>query len=278
MTDLRSRAAQRLATAALCAYLLVLAGAAFLPLPGPPVPGASHDAPSANLHLHRPDLLGGWETERNVLMTVPLGLLLPLVVRRRYEQLLLVCVAVPVAIETGQLLGSLAVGRAWRSFDVDDILNNTVGGVLGLAATGAALALTGTRRLPALLPAHRFVAGAAAAALLGWAAFATLVGASPADGDTCSHPATRPVTRLTNGVVAYAVAGGSLCVVTADGTSSVPADSEPTVLSYESDGDSVVSAVGVTRPDSGPAVAPDGSPVHPEPVDGSPLLVWATGR
>ena len=68
-------------------------------------------------------------------------LLLPLAVRRPYEVLVLVCVGTPVVLETAQLLGSLAAGWAWRAFDVDDLLLNTVGGLLELCLTGLLLQL-----------------------------------------------------------------------------------------------------------------------------------------
>lgn len=45
-------------------------------------------------------------------------------------------------IKTGQLLGSLAAGWAWRAFDVDDLIRNTVGALLGLGVTGAVVMLT----------------------------------------------------------------------------------------------------------------------------------------
>ena len=114
-------------------YLVVLAGAAFLPLPSMQLERGT--GPSYDLALRRPDLLGGWEVQRNVLMTIPFGILLPLVVRWRYEALVLACVGVTLVIETVQLLVSAAVGWSWRAFDVNDLLLNTVGGLLGLALT-----------------------------------------------------------------------------------------------------------------------------------------------
>ena len=80
--DPRSPAVRRAAAAAFVVYLLVLAGVAFLPLPGTPGPGRVGVVPIST-SLSRPDLLGGWEAQRNVLMAVPFGLLLPLVARWR---------------------------------------------------------------------------------------------------------------------------------------------------------------------------------------------------
>ena len=66
---------RRAATVAFVLYLVVLASAVFLPLPIAQVERGA--GPSYDLVLRRPDLLGGWEAQRNVLMTVPFGILLP---------------------------------------------------------------------------------------------------------------------------------------------------------------------------------------------------------
>ncbi|WP_456846317.1 VanZ family protein, partial [Cellulomonas sp. P5_C6] len=146
MTDQRAPALHRAATVALVVYLVALAGAAFLPLPFGQVERGT--GPSYDLVLRRPDLLAGWEVQRNVLMTIPLGILLPLVVRWRYEALVLACVAVTLVIETTQLLVSAAVGWAWRAFDVNDLLLNTIGGLLGLAVTATVLAVLRRPSMP----------------------------------------------------------------------------------------------------------------------------------
>lgn len=134
----------RVAPWLMVAYLLVLAGVAFLPLPGSPPLGTRGVVP-VHLSVSRPDIIGSWEAERNVLMTVPLGLLLPFTVRWPPQLMALSCLGVSLVIETGQLLGSMLAGYAWRFFDVDDLLNNTVGGLIGLALSGTALFLTRAR-------------------------------------------------------------------------------------------------------------------------------------
>lgn len=175
--------------------------------------------------LARPDLLGGWEAQRNVLMLIPFGLLLPLVVRWRYEVMMLACFAVTLAIETGQLLGSLLVGRARRSFDVNDLLNNTVGGLLGLALTGAVLALM---RRPHRLPLHRLVTAALAAALLLWAVGSTMATPSVAPvAYACDQPPAGAITPLPGGAEAYASSDGGLCLQVGASSSSVLSDTEP---------------------------------------------------
>ncbi|WP_168800416.1 VanZ family protein [Cellulomonas telluris] len=268
MTDQPAPALHRAARVAFVLYLLVLAAAAFLPLPSQTLAhgtGAAYD-----LHLRRPDLLGGWEAQRNVLMTVPFGVLLPLVVRWRYELLVLACVGVTVLIESVQLLVSLAVGWPWRSFDVNDLLLNTVGGLLGLALAGAALAVV---RRPALPAGRRLVPGALAVGLVGWAAVSTVT-ATPAVPlpEACAQGPAGAVTALSEGEV-FAGDDGSLCFVLASGTADVPANSPagPVVL--------VDDSTGTWEVGTAPAGARDvrdgrGAPVELLEVEGSPLRVW----
>lgn len=269
MPDLRSPAVRRLVRAAFAAYLVVLAAAVFTRLGGI----GFGEGVAVNLTLSRPDLLGSWESQRNVLMTIPLGVMLPLVVRWRYEAYVLVAAAAPLAIETGQLVGSLVLGRAWRAFDVDDLLLNTVGGLLGLALTGAALALHHRVRRgepPALPAPRRLVPGALAAALVAWTVGSTLT--TPDDVVmvwACDAPPRGAVTSLPGGAEVYAGPDGGLCVRTPDGgSSSLPPDAQPGLVSrYEADG--AVYDVGVTLPD---APGGDGSALYP--IDGADLLVW----
>ncbi|MBX9244134.1 VanZ family protein [Actinotalea ferrariae] len=270
MSSLRTPAARRVATAAFAVYLVALAAAAFLPLRGTGSGAGSGGEIGINLVLSRPDLLGSWEAERNVLMTIPLGLLLPLVVRRRYELLVLTCAAVPLVIETGQLLGSLALGRAWRAFDVNDLLLNTVGGLIGLGVTGAVLALLERPERP---PLRRLVPGALAAGLVVWAVGSTLT--TPSDDPVvwaCDARPSGAVTSLPGGAEVYAGIDGGLCVRTPDGgSSSLPPDVEAgPVTRYEADGTTfevrVADVVGRSRAGDGPRS------VHT--VEGSDLVMW----
>lgn len=157
----------------LALYLLVLAAAVWLPLPLDPPPMTN--APTYELHLARPDLTA-WDFRRNVLMTVPFGVLLPMVVRWRYEAMVLACVVLTLVAETVQLLGSQAVGWDWRAFDVNDLLANTVGGWIGLATTGLAWWVTGRQGRPrgvGLRP-HRWIVGIGAAAVVAWVIVETM--------------------------------------------------------------------------------------------------------
>lgn len=92
----------------------------------------------------------------NVAMFVPLGLLLPLATRWRWPIAAAVCVAASVGIEIVQLLSG-------RSADIDDVLLNSLGAVLGAALGGLLSRRTaGVRRsaapgaaTPPTPPAHR---------------------------------------------------------------------------------------------------------------------------
>ncbi len=254
-------------------YLVVLAAAAFLPLPI----GQVHRGTGATyeLVLRRPDLLAGWETQRNVLMTLPFGVLLPLVVRWRYEVLVLACVALTLVIETVQLLVSTAVGWAWRAFDVNDVLLNTVGGLLGLALTGALLVVTRRATTP---PVRRLLPGALAAALVGWAVVATAT--TPAVRPpvyACDEPPVGAVTALAGGASAYAGSDGSVCLRADGGTASVPLDAGPgPALTYErADGQW---EAGTARAGDVLTAGRGGAVVELHAVDGSDVLVWAVRR
>ncbi len=69
----------------------------------------------------------------NVLLFIPLGVLLP-VLNTRFNSLssILLCgILGSLTIEGSQLLISLMLGFNYRSFDVDDIILNTLGAIIG---------------------------------------------------------------------------------------------------------------------------------------------------
>jgi len=79
----------------------------------------------------------GWTFTRQVLgnlvLLFPLGVLGPLALRRlrTWRAMAPVLVITPLGIEVAQLLGSRALGFTYRSFDVDDIWLNALGGFAG---------------------------------------------------------------------------------------------------------------------------------------------------
>ncbi len=70
----------------------------------------------------------------NIAAFVPLGLLLPVLTGRRSLVLVLLAgFALSFAIETGQLAISIALGFAYRTADIDDVIVNVAGAALGYA-------------------------------------------------------------------------------------------------------------------------------------------------
>ncbi len=71
------------------------------------------------------------ELAGNILLTIPFGLLLPFLVRVTGRAALWLALAVGLGIETAQLLVSLAIGAVYRAVDINDVLLNAVGVLLG---------------------------------------------------------------------------------------------------------------------------------------------------
>jgi glycopeptide antibiotics resistance protein len=70
----------------------------------------------------------------NLLAFVPVGLLVPILTRTRSVVLAIGAgFLLSVLIELGQLAISVALGYAYRSADVDDVLVNTLGAAVGYA-------------------------------------------------------------------------------------------------------------------------------------------------
>lgn len=67
----------------------------------------------------------------NVLLTVPFGFGMRFVAQIRAKQVLWIALAVGAAIETGQLLISVVVRYPYRTIDVNDVLLNALGVVVG---------------------------------------------------------------------------------------------------------------------------------------------------
>lgn len=69
----------------------------------------------------------------NILLFVPFGFLLPLLKRKltNIKQLLLISTTVSFCIEFIQLIGSLLIHTLYRYADIDDIIANVVGALIG---------------------------------------------------------------------------------------------------------------------------------------------------
>jgi len=128
-------------------YLGWMVGAAFFPLPVrwdlvrlerteagvdvSLVPGSStRDYLSSGSREQIAFELGG-----NVAVFVPFGFLLPLVVARAgtWRRVLACGLLLSLSVELGQLAGSLALGYSYRVTDVDDVILNVAGVLLGFA-------------------------------------------------------------------------------------------------------------------------------------------------
>lgn len=79
----------------------------------------------------------------NVVAFIPIGFLVPILWRkfRAPKKILLLSLLVSVGIETVQLIESLAVRYPVRSVDIDDVILNFAGGVLGYLLFRAAQAV-----------------------------------------------------------------------------------------------------------------------------------------
>ena len=78
----------------------------------------------------------------NILLTVPFGLGFTFLVRIRARMIPLLAVTVGLAIETAQLLVSIAIRSAYRGVDINDVLLNAVGVLIGFGIFRASAWLT----------------------------------------------------------------------------------------------------------------------------------------
>ena len=123
---------------ALAAYLVLLVALTFLPIgtdasvqydrvnltPFATIRPALRHGPGSTVFA----LLVG-----NIAAFVPLGILLPAVSARLRSLVVVICIAVvaSAAIETGQLAVSSVVGFPYRSTDIDDVILNVGGALIG---------------------------------------------------------------------------------------------------------------------------------------------------
>jgi len=119
-------------------YLVVLFALTFLPLGGVNYPNASKINLDPFATIERALSLGPRSVSfrlliGNIVAFLPLGLLLPLLSDRlrNIVAVFAVAAALSLTIEAGQYAISRAIDVAYRSADVDDVILNTTGAVLG---------------------------------------------------------------------------------------------------------------------------------------------------
>ena len=128
------------ASLALLSYLAVLLALTLLPGPGTERDRAVdvHLEPFATIDLALQRGPGTYEFTLlvgNLVAFVPLGLLLPVVLRRRSAVTVLgAAIALSAGIELAQFAISTAVGYDYRTADVDDVIVNVTGALLGYLA------------------------------------------------------------------------------------------------------------------------------------------------
>lgn len=153
---------------AFCCWLAALVALAFFPLPLPPYVGVETSVtygrgwPYPWVSLVPFDTISGsleqgWRYPAarflvgNVAAFVPLGFLAPLLSPRwrTWRSAIVLGLGTSLAVEVAQLLLSLLMGFAWRVADVDDLMLNTLGTLLGFGAWWVAHVAVGGRRATA---------------------------------------------------------------------------------------------------------------------------------
>ncbi len=136
----------------LVAYLALLGGLVFFPLPlGSAACSRPLDLQLVPFETIDRAIAGGAASHvgriglGNIAAFVPLGLLVPLLVPWRNPIMTgLVASAVASAgVELGQLAVSMAIGCGYRTTDIDDVILNALGGLVGALGAGLVLLLLG---------------------------------------------------------------------------------------------------------------------------------------
>lgn len=69
----------------------------------------------------------------NILLTVPFGFGLPFITSMRFRSIVIVAILFSVTLETLQILSALVAGHTFRVIDINDVIFNTLGVVIGYA-------------------------------------------------------------------------------------------------------------------------------------------------
>ncbi|MGL5416464.1 MAG: VanZ family protein [Clostridium sp.] len=67
----------------------------------------------------------------NILLLVPFGIFLGYYYNRNLKEITIMCLLISTFIETTQLILSLVIPNTFRFFEINDIILNTLGGVIG---------------------------------------------------------------------------------------------------------------------------------------------------
>lgn len=139
-------------------YLVALLCVVFLPLHGIRAAAENYEGTQPITRAWRWGLRpalpwSGGQLERqrlaNVAMTIPFGVGIALLVPRLgLRRLALVCCGVGPALELSQLTISVMLGFVYRTFDVNDLIDNSVGALIGLAGITTVASLRASRTTP----------------------------------------------------------------------------------------------------------------------------------
>lgn len=151
------------AHAVFATYLVVLACILFLPLHGVRAAAASYSGTEPltrawywGMQLRSPLVDGQivWQRIGNVALTIPFGFGFGLLAPRfGVRRVVLACLAWAVSLELVQLAISLVLGFVYRTFDVNDIVDNVLGAWIGLSLFVVTAHLVRRRDLGAGAPA-----------------------------------------------------------------------------------------------------------------------------
>jgi glycopeptide antibiotics resistance protein len=126
-------------------YLLGVVIVAFLPLPEPGSQAlAGWPATRANLAVQAPWHTWSYDPAifKNILMTMPFGFLLPLVTGWGAGRVTLAAMSFSLFIETVQFAIATELDSFYRAFDVNDLIDNTIGSLLGLLCFSLVIAVS----------------------------------------------------------------------------------------------------------------------------------------
>lgn len=67
----------------------------------------------------------------NIVMFIPIGFLQGFVVKNNWKKIIIVGFILSLVVESSQLLVNMLIGYNFRTFDVNDLIFNTIGALIG---------------------------------------------------------------------------------------------------------------------------------------------------